>query len=72
MTLHKVTNGERDLCSECYRGANDRFFRIFIPYSCTACTRTKLLPDMRQVCNDCYDKIAKDHIAETHIQVNIF
>lgn len=70
MTLHKVTNGERELCSECYKSSNFELGIILVPFGCLIC-KTKPTSDTRQVCKECLHKITKEHKIDMHGSVDI-
>lgn len=69
MTLHRVTNGERELCSECYR-KDLPLGNIVVPYACFTCG-TKPSPDRRNVCKECLEKIRDQHKIEYHRSIDL-
>lgn len=66
---HKV-NGERELCSECFRFFTSKLGFILVPFGCLIC-ETKPTNDRRQVCRECLDKITEKHKIDMHTPVDL-
>lgn len=70
MTLYKFTNGERELCAWCFR-KDLRLLKIYFPYTCWICSPVPGSGDQRQICQECLERIEKEHKIDAHQPVDL-